>query len=456
MDWVSVMQITRAIKALGGLFLSCLLSLTVVVSVGADGASRLPLSASDASGAYAFSWTEASSIAEAAPQAIDPAAFEAEVIALVNQERARYGLYALVPHPAVMIAARGHSQDMAGSDFFSHIGSDGAGFVQRLLRAGYTQICAGGENIAAGQTSPQAVMSAWMSSSGHRANVLSTVFRDIGVGYVYEPDDTYPGGYYGYKHYWTQNFGSQNCWGPTPTVSGQATPTRIFTRVNTPTPTNTRYHTPTWTAVRVPTRTATPTYTSTPVWTSTPSKTSTPTNTVWHVAPSATPTLTATPTHTPNSVQTAETASLVGSIELQGRLNKPDRCWVVPLTVTLLRPDGGVYHTLPLYTTPYGEFILMRIEPGIYDVRVKNPITLANYKSTVRLLPGVNRVALGTLLAGDSSDDNVVDVLDFSLLRARFGTNASEADYNGDGVVDVYDFSLLRAHFGLSGDIRVN
>ena len=129
---------------------------------------------------------------------------------------------------------------------------------------------------------------------------------------------------------------------------------------------------------------------------------------------------------------------------------------MVPLTVTLLRNDGSVYQAMPLYTTPYGEFTLMRLQPGIYNVRVKNPITLANYKSTVRLLPGVNRVALGTLLAGDSSDDNVVDVLDFSLLRAQFGTDSHEADYNGDGVVDVYDFSLLRAHFGLSGDIRIN
>ncbi len=49
----------------------------------------------------------------------------------------------------------------------------------------------------------------------------------------------------------------------------------------------------------------------------------------------------------------------------------------------------------------------------------------------------------GTLLAGDSSDDNVVDVLDFSLLRARFGTNSQDADYNGDGVVDGGDIVYL-------------
>ena len=83
----------------------------------------------------------------------------------------------------------------------------------------------------------------------------------------------------------------------------------------------------------------------------------------------------------------------------------------------------------------------------MYDVRVKNPLTLANYKSTVTLEPGVNNVNLGTLLAGDSSNDNVVDVLDFSYLRASFGTRANQADFNGDGVVDVLDFSLLAGPF---------
>jgi len=51
-----------------------------------------------------------------------------------------------------------------------------------------------GENIAKGQTTPQAVMTAWMNSSGHRANILNASFTQIGVGYVAS------------GNYWTQEF----------------------------------------------------------------------------------------------------------------------------------------------------------------------------------------------------------------------------------------------------------
>ena len=159
------------------------------------------------------------------------------------------------------MAARGHSRDLADNEFFNHVGSDGPGFVERIQRAGYTSICAAGENIAAGQTSPAAVVSAWMNSDGHRANILSNKFRDIGVGYVYEADDTYPGGYYGYTHYWTQEFGAHDCFAPTPTFANlpptaTSTPTRTPTLVWTPTRTLT--HTPTWTPTRTLTWTPRP------------------------------------------------------------------------------------------------------------------------------------------------------------------------------------------------------
>lgn len=104
----------------------------------------------------------------------------------------------------------------------------------------------------------------------------------------------------------------------------------------------------------------------------------------------------------------------------------------------------------------YGEFMIPDLEPGLYDVRIKNPLTLANRKRSVELEDGLNQIDFGTLLSGDCSDDNVVDVLDFSLLRAAFGTEEAAADFNEDGVVDVYDFSLLRTHFGMAGDIFID
>jgi uncharacterized protein YkwD len=51
-----------------------------------------------------------------------------------------------------------------------------------------------GENIAMGQSTPQAVVNAWMNSEGHRANILSTSYTQIGVGYVAN------------GNYWTQWF----------------------------------------------------------------------------------------------------------------------------------------------------------------------------------------------------------------------------------------------------------
>jgi uncharacterized protein YkwD len=54
-----------------------------------------------------------------------------------------------------------------------------------------------GENIAAGQTSPDQVMTSWMNSSGHRANILNSSFGHIGVGIVKNSAGTI---------YWTQDF----------------------------------------------------------------------------------------------------------------------------------------------------------------------------------------------------------------------------------------------------------
>jgi hypothetical protein len=108
-----------------------------------------------------------------------------------------------------------------------------------------------------------------------------------------------------------------------------------------------------------------------------------------------------------------------------------------------------------IYTDENGAFTLPLVAPGVYDVRVKNLHTLANVKRGVQALSGLNTIAFGTLLEGDASDDNLIDILDFSLLRTFFGSESARADFNQDGIVDVVDFSLLRAHFGLSGDITV-
>ena len=124
---------------------------------------------------------------------------ESAVLRIVNAERASAGCGALTANPILTSVAGAHSADMAAKGYFSHTGKDGRSPFDRMRQAGYSGR-AMGENIAAGQTTPQAVMAAWMKSPGHRANILRCSFKEIGVGYV-------KGG--SMRHYWTQTFGTR-------------------------------------------------------------------------------------------------------------------------------------------------------------------------------------------------------------------------------------------------------
>jgi hypothetical protein len=125
--------------------------------------------------------------------------FESEVIDLVNAERATQGLHPLTVDDNLATAARDHSEDMGLQGYFSHTSLDGRTVPDRITAAGYSYNTYG-ENIAGGQPTPEAVIDAWMESSGHRANILNPIFCDIGVGYAYLANSPY-------RHYWTQDFG---------------------------------------------------------------------------------------------------------------------------------------------------------------------------------------------------------------------------------------------------------
>ena len=132
-----------------------------------------------------------------------PSDFAQQVVELTNQERANNGLPPLKISDELTAAAEGHSQDMATNDCFSHYGClDGSSPLERMLRAGYQPTWAG-ENIAGGYSTPASAMAAWLSSPGHRANILNSNYREIGVGYAYNALSTY-------GHYWTQDFGSRS------------------------------------------------------------------------------------------------------------------------------------------------------------------------------------------------------------------------------------------------------
>ena len=108
------------------------------------------------------------------------AAYESEVIRLVNEIRRQNGLSALTANWELSRIARYKSQDMVDNRYFSHT-SPTYGTPFQMIRA-------------FGQRTPQAVVDAWMNSSGHRANILNAAFTQIGVGYVSS------------GHYWTQMF----------------------------------------------------------------------------------------------------------------------------------------------------------------------------------------------------------------------------------------------------------
>ena len=119
--------------------------------------------------------------------------YEQEVIRLVNIERAKKGLKPLTYDWELSRVARYKSQDMKDNRYFSHTSPVYGSPFQMMKSFGISYRTAG-ENIAKGQATPQAVVNAWMNSSGHRANILNASFTKIGVGYVSD------------GKYWTQMF----------------------------------------------------------------------------------------------------------------------------------------------------------------------------------------------------------------------------------------------------------
>ena len=120
-------------------------------------------------------------------------AYERQVVELVNVQRARNGLQPLSLDAELCRFARVNSQDMHDNRYFDHTSPTYGSPFDMMRQFGITYASAG-ENIAMGYSTPEAVVNAWMNSSGHRAHILSTKYTTLGVGFVSD------GGY------WTQWF----------------------------------------------------------------------------------------------------------------------------------------------------------------------------------------------------------------------------------------------------------
>ena len=137
---------------------------------------------------------QATAAPTAAPDISNPqSSYAYEVVTLVNQERAKYGLSALSVDETLMKAAQKRAIETVTS--FSHTRPNGSKFSTVLSEYGVSYRTSG-ENIAYGQKTPQDVVTAWMNSSGHRANILNSSYTKIGVG-CYKSGSTY---------YWSQLF----------------------------------------------------------------------------------------------------------------------------------------------------------------------------------------------------------------------------------------------------------
>ena len=120
-------------------------------------------------------------------------AYEQEVVRLVNAQRVQNGLKPLAENWELSRVARYKSADMAGKRYFSHE-SPTYGSPYQMMRSFGISFRFAGENIAYGQRTPAEVVNAWMNSSSHRANILSSSYTQIGVGY------------HEAGNYWTQMF----------------------------------------------------------------------------------------------------------------------------------------------------------------------------------------------------------------------------------------------------------
>jgi uncharacterized protein YkwD len=147
---------------------------------------------------------------------------EAAMLCLVNFARERSGLARLATDPRLMDSADRKAQDLMRCQQFSHTAC-GRAFDFHVGAAGY-RACATGENIAWGSGGFGTVrnrMSGWLESSGHRANILSTRYRDQGIALIRGTFSGYSG-----VAMWVSQFGMQ-CAGaaPAPTPAPVPTPT---------------------------------------------------------------------------------------------------------------------------------------------------------------------------------------------------------------------------------------
>jgi parallel beta-helix repeat protein len=156
-------------------------------------------------------------------------------------------------------------------------------------------------------------------------------------------------------------------------------------------------------------------------------------------------------------------ATLEGHVDLFRKETAGDSTWVTPLVVRFFNNSTTLemgWSPINVTTDAYGNFTIVGIDPGIYDVGVKNWTSLSKLNTSVTLTDGNTTVVnFGSLLEGDANNDDKVNILDLSALGSAFGTSTGgagwndKADFNRDGKVNILDLSALGSDYGLQGDL---
>ena len=105
------------------------------------------------------------------------------LVAAANAQRGAAGLPLLSYNGALSVAASNKAADMIRNNYWAHVSPSGVGPWYWISSAGYPYLYAG-ENLAQGYFDDYSVISAWMNSPEHRANIMGANYRDMGCGFA--------------------------------------------------------------------------------------------------------------------------------------------------------------------------------------------------------------------------------------------------------------------------------
>jgi len=149
---------------------------------------------------------------ELTPEAGNVLLIRAAVLCLINRERAQHGEAPLATNSRLEQAAEEHDREMIAEDYFAHVAPDGVTPVDRIRGTGYISSPSDGyvigENLAWGTlnlSTPEAIVSAWVASPGHLANILETQYQDTGIAVIPQVPAALGGGQQGATY--AQEFG---------------------------------------------------------------------------------------------------------------------------------------------------------------------------------------------------------------------------------------------------------